>query len=159
MEHSLSRKKKFEFIWLHFDGFLIIFIFSFQCLQWSWAGSGKIMYYSGVQGEENNGKWLRIHLQCGWPGFDPWDGMIPWRRAWQTPRVSLGFPGNSTGKISACNGGDLGSIPRLGRCPEEGSGYLLQYSCLEDPHGQRSLVSYSPWDWKKLGRIEQLSTV
>ena len=64
MEHSLSRKKKFEFIWLHFDGFLIIFIFSFQCLQWSWAGSGKIMYYSGVQGEENNaGLW-----DPPWPG-------------------------------------------------------------------------------------------
>ena len=83
--------------------------------------------------------------------------MIPWRRAWQPPRVSLGFPGNSAGKISACNAGDLGLIPGLGRCPEEGSGYPLQYSCLEDPHGQRSLASDSPWG-QKLAGTEQLST-
>ena len=40
---------------------------------------------------------------------------------------------------------DLGSIPGLGRSPEGGHGNSLQYSCLEDPHGQRSLVGYSPW--------------
>ena len=40
---------------------------------------------------------------------------------------------------------DMGSIPGLGRSPEGGHGNSLQYSCLEDPHGQRSLVGYSPW--------------
>ena len=44
----------------------------------------------------------------------------------------LGFPGGSAGKESACNVGDLGSIPRLGRSPEEGKGYPLQYSGLEN---------------------------
>ena len=44
----------------------------------------------------------------------------------------LGFPGGSAGKESACNAGDLGSIPRWGRCPGEGNGYPLQYSCLEN---------------------------
>jgi len=39
-----------------------------------------------------------------------------------------GFPGGSAGKESACNVGDLGSIPGLGRSPGEGKGYLLQYS-------------------------------
>ena len=43
-----------------------------------------------------------------------------------------GFPGGSDGKDSACNAGYLGSIPGLGRSPREGSGYPLQYSCLEN---------------------------
>ena len=43
-----------------------------------------------------------------------------------------GFPGGSDGKESACNVGDLGSIPRLGRFPGEGNGYPLQYLCLEN---------------------------
>ena len=48
-----------------------------------------------------------------------------------------------------CNVGDLGSIPGLGRSPGEGHGNPLQYSCLENPHGQRSLVGYSPWGRKE----------
>ena len=50
----------------------------------------------------------------------------------------MGFPYGSAGKESTCNAGDLGSIPGLGRSPEEGKGYPLQYSGLENPHGQRS---------------------
>ena len=46
--------------------------------------------------------------------------------------VFLGFPGASAGKESACNAGDLDSIPRLGRFPREGKGRLLQYSGLEN---------------------------
>ena len=44
----------------------------------------------------------------------------------------LVFPGGSDGKESACNAGDLGSIPGLGRSPGEGIGYPLQYSGLEN---------------------------
>ena len=44
----------------------------------------------------------------------------------------MGFSGGSAGKESACNVGDLGSIPGLGRCPGEGKGYPLQYSGLEN---------------------------
>ena len=44
-----------------------------------------------------------------------------------------GFPGGSEGKASACNAGDLGSIPGSGISPEEGNGTPLQYSCLENP--------------------------
>ena len=44
----------------------------------------------------------------------------------------LGFPGGSDGKESACNAGDPGSIPGLGRFPGEGNGNPLQYSCLEN---------------------------
>ena len=43
-----------------------------------------------------------------------------------------GFPGGSAGKGSACNAGDLGSIPELGRYPGERKGYPLQYSGLEN---------------------------
>ena len=39
----------------------------------------------------------------------------------------------STGKESACNAGDLGSIPGLGRSSGEGNDNPLQYSCLENP--------------------------
>ena len=42
------------------------------------------------------------------------------------------FPGGSDGKVSACNAGDPGSIPGLGRSPREGNGNPLQYSCLEN---------------------------
>ena len=43
-------------------------------------------------------------------------------------------------KESACNVGDLGSIPGLRRAPEGGHGNPLQYSCVENPQGQRSLA-------------------
>ena len=45
---------------------------------------------------------------------------------------SLGFPGGSEGKESACNAGDLGSIPGLGRSSGEGNDSPFQYSCLEN---------------------------
>ena len=45
----------------------------------------------------------------------------------------MGFPGSSEVKASACNAGDPGSIPGLGRSPGEGNGTPLQYSCLENP--------------------------
>ena len=44
----------------------------------------------------------------------------------------MGFPGGSDSKESACNAGNAGSIPGLGRSPVEGNGYPLQYSCLEN---------------------------
>ena len=46
--------------------------------------------------------------------------------------ATRGFPCGSAGKESACNAGDLSSIPGLGRSPQEGKGYLLQYSGLEN---------------------------
>ena len=44
-----------------------------------------------------------------------------------------GFPCSSVGKESACSAGGLGSTPGSRRCPGEGNGNLLQYSCLENP--------------------------
>ena len=48
------------------------------------------------------------------------------------PDLEKGFPCRSAGEESACNAGDLGSIPALGRSPGEGKGYPLQYSGLEN---------------------------
>ena len=59
--------------------------------------------------------------------------------------INMGFSGGSDGKESTCSVGDLSSTPGLGRSPGGGQGNPLQYSCLENPHGQRSLVGYSPW--------------
>ena len=70
----------------------------------------------------------------------------------------LGFPGGSNGKQSACDVGDLGSIPGFGRSPGGGHGNPFQYSCLLNPHGQRSLAGYSPWDRKESDTTEWLST-
>ena len=56
------------------------------------------------------------------------------------------------------NEGDLGLIPGLGRSSGGRYGNPLQYTCLENPHGQRSLVGYSPWGHKESDTTEQLST-
>ena len=47
--------------------------------------------------------------------------------------MTNGFPGGSDSEKSACNAGDVGSIPELGRSPGEGNGTPLQYSCLKSP--------------------------
>ena len=49
----------------------------------------------------------------------------------------MGFPGDSVGKESACNAGDLGLIPGVGRSSGGEHGNPLQFSCLENPHGQK----------------------
>jgi len=82
---------------------------------------------------------------------------IPWRRNRLPIPVFLGFPGGLDGKESTSNVGDMGWIPGLGRSSGGGHGNPLQYSCLENPHGQRSLVSYSPWGCRELDMTEQLS--
>ena len=52
---------------------------------------------------------------------------------------------------------DAGSTPGLGRSPGEGHGNPLQYSCLENPHGQRSLAGDSPWGQKELHMAVRLA--
>ena len=118
--------------------------------------------------------WLigyRICLQCRRPGSNSWVGKVPWRSAWQPTPVFLpgeshgqrslvgyspgrrkwqstpvfwGFPGGSLGTESACNAGDPGSVPGLGRSPVEGHGDPLQYSCLENPTDRGAWRGYSP---------------
>ena len=62
-------------------------------------------------------------------------------------QIIQGFPGDSDGKESVCNAGDLGSVPGLGRSPGEGSGNPLQYSCLENS-----------MDREELGRIQSMGS-
>ena len=72
-----------------------------------------------------------------------------------------GLPRWCSGKEFTCCVGDArdaGSVPGSGRSPGGGHGNPLQYSCLENPHGQRSLVGYSPWGRKESDRTELLST-
>ena len=61
-----------------------------------------------------------------------------------------GFPGGSEVKASACNAGDLGSIPGLGRSPGEGNGNPFQCSCLENP----MVGGYSPRGHKESDMTE-----
>ncbi|CAI9161147.1 unnamed protein product [Rangifer tarandus platyrhynchus] len=70
----------------------------------------------------------------------------------------MGFPGGSNGKEYASNVVDLGSIPGLGRSPGGGHGNPLQYSCLGNLHGQKSLMGYSPWGHTESDTTEQLNT-
>ena len=65
--------------------------------------------------------------------FDSWIGKIPWRMDRLPTPVFFGFPCGSAGKEPACDAGDLGSIPGLGRPPGEGKGYPLQCFGLENP--------------------------
>ena len=53
--------------------------------------------------------------------------------------------------------GDLGLIPGSGRCPGEGNGYQLRYSCMENFMDKRSLVSYSPWGHKESDTTDWLT--
>ena len=68
-----------------------------------------------------------------------------------------GVPGGAVVKnllASAEEARDLGSVPESRRSLGGGNGNPLQYSCLENPHGQRSLAGYSPWDCKEWDTAE-----
>ena len=93
---------------------------------------------------EPPGNWLRIFLSA----------MPPSRvrkisTAFRGLAACLGFLGGSDSKETTYNAGDLGSVPRLGRSPGERHGSLFQYSCQENPHGQRS-----PWGCKESDTTE-----
>ena len=75
---------------------------------------------------------VRICVQCRRSQVNSSVRKICWRRDRLPTPVFLGFPCGSAGKESACNLGDLGSIPEFERSPGEGKGYPLQYSGLEN---------------------------
>ena len=52
---------------------------------------------------------------------------------WGKEKILRSFPGCSAGKESACNSGDPGLVPGLGRSPGKENNNPLQYSCLENP--------------------------
>ena len=68
----------------------------------------------------------------------------------------MGFQGGSVVKnppVYAGDARDTSFISGMGRFPGEGNGNPLQYSYLENPHGQRSLAGYSPWGHKEFVHI------
>ena|SRR5574340_1023599 len=69
----------------------------------------------------------------------------------------MDFPGGSDSKESTYNAGDLSLIPGLGRSPGGEHGNPLQSSCLEKPHGQKSLVGQSSWGRIELDMTERLT--
>ena len=69
----------------------------------------------------------------------------------------MGSPGDSDGKESACNAGDLGSIPGSGRSSGEGNGNLLQYSCLEKSMDKEAWWATVHGVSKSLDRTERLT--
>ena len=64
--------------------------------------------------------------------------------------LSMWFPWWFSGKETACNVGDLGSIPGLGRYPGERNSDPLQYSCLENAMDRGACVGYSSWGCNEL---------
>ena len=72
------------------------------------------------------------------------------------PLCDLGFPGGSEVKASACNAGDLGSTPGLGRSPGERNGNPLQYSCLENPIDREAWWAILHWGSKESDTTERL---
>ena len=70
---------------------------------------------------------------------------------------SIGFPGSSLVKNAPANAGDVGSMLESGKSPGGGNGNLIQYSCPEKSHGQRSLAGYGPRDHKESDMTERLN--
>ena len=65
--------------------------------------------------------------------------------------IILGFPGGSDGKESACNAGDMGLIPGLGRSPGEGNGYPLHYSCPKNSMERRAWQAIQSMGSQRVG--------
>ena len=103
------------------------------------------------------GHFVCIHIEIRRPRFNSWIRNIPWRRDGLPTPVLFGFPSGSNGNESTCSMGDVGSIPGSRRSLGGGHGNPLQYSCLENSHGQRSLAGYNLQDEKESDVTEQLS--
>ena len=123
----------------------------------TWESHGREEWRS-PEGQRESGSWrslLRTRKLSACPETSTHVRLDPWLSASATllycycsEGSTLGFPGGSAGKESACNAGDLGSLPALGRSPGEGKGYPLQYSGLEN---------YSPWGRKESDTTKQLA--
>ena len=69
----------------------------------------------------------------------------------------MDFSGGSDGKESACNSGDLGSIPGLRESPGEGNGHPLQYYCLENPMDRGACGGATVYRVAELNMTERLT--
>ena len=99
-----------------------------MCLPWGWAQSRFLGSASSLWGSVQLAPYRPI--SSGIWGRPPSQPQVVW---------VVKNPPAGAGDVR-----DVGSIPRLGRSPGGGHGHPLQYSCLENPHGQRSLADCSP---------------
>ena len=100
--------------------------------------------------EEENG--YPLHYSCLENSMDRgawWATVHGVAKSWTQLSTHAFLPGASNGKKSACNAGEPGSIPGLGRSPREGNGHPLQYSCLENP------MDWTAW-WATVHRVSRV---
>ena len=122
-----------------------------RTLAYSWCSINGVFLPKGFPGS-SAGK--ESTCNAGDPRFDSWVRKIPWRRDRLPTPVFLGFAGGLDVKESTCNVRDLGSILGLGRSPGGGHDNPLQYSCLENRHGQNpptARIRVLGWSMVRLG--------
>ena len=113
--------------------------FPFANLAYLRIGNGNPLRYSCLENSMDRGTWrATVHgvsrVWHDWVTCTFLRVMSPTSFIYDdTEHLFMGFPGGSDGKESACNAGDPGSIPVLGRSLGEGNGYPLQYSWLKNP--------------------------
>ena len=130
------------------------FIFPVRCFTAALSGSRQDCYHIIKNYQHSSAsKESTCNASVGFLGLED-----PRRRDRLPTSGFLGFHGASDGKESACSEGTPGLIPGLGRSPGRGHGNPLQYSFLENPHGQRSPAGYNPWGQKESDLTERLST-
>ena len=123
--HCVSERCSYIDGYINCNSFTLYCTFSFYCLT---QVQCSISQYHNLKGTNHlMSKPTFRNLAYKWK--------IHWRRDRLPIPVFLGFPCGSAGKESACNVGDLGSTPGLGRSPGEGKGYPLQYSGQENSMG------------------------
>ena len=113
-----------------------------------WWGPVNPLQYSCLENPMDREAWPAMSLGLQRIRHD-WSDLAHTMHKWHLVIFFKGFSGGSECKESACKARDLGSIPGLERSPGGGHGNSLQHSCLENPHGQRSLVGYSSWGCKE----------
>ena len=117
-----------------------------ECIKAVYCHPAYLTYMQSTSWEMSG--WKTHKLESRFPGeISATSDMLSW---W----LPLGFPGGSDGKKFTCSAGDPSSILGLGRSPGEEHGNPFQYSFLENSHGQKSLVGYSPWGLKELDTTE-----
>ena len=171
-------------IWLIFQQFLVLFwavLIALRNAKWSDKNVRAAVFFnfcfslsqemfSNTRAAETSGMslvWAQFYLTLISAFFVPLSLTYCWRdeehRRWGAEPPSLtsvwfhGLPWWLSVKESVCNAGatgNMGLIPGSGRSPGGGYGNSLQYSCLENPHGQRNLVGDHPWGCWELDRTE-----
>ena len=129
--------------------YLFVSILKFSCAAFTWTVSASVSQDFG--GRKSQGRAPADLVPCG-AVLPPWPSshcVFLWQRG-QGALWSPFYKGiDPFHAYLLIQERDPGLIPGWGRSPGGGNGNALQYSCLENPRGQRSLVGYSPWGLKE----------